>query len=968
MPAEYTLLYTDIVDSTAVNTRLGDAGMATLWGEHDRRSRELLREWRGLEIDRSDGFLALFDAPPDALGFIDAYHRMLQTLPVPLRARAGVHVGPLLRRENLPSEVQLGAKAVEVVGIAKAYASRLMALAQGGQTLASPSAQAALQAVGALNGPWRSVSHGHWRLKGVDNVIEIFEIGDARSAFVPPADGDKSQRVVQIGGAWVGVREVPHNLPGERDSFVGRGEELKALAQQFAEGGRLLTLTGPGGMGKTRLALRYAWSWLGDHPGGLWFCDLSAARGNDGLLFAVGQGLEVPLGNEPLAQIGRAIAGRGRCLVILDNFEQVRRHARDTLGRWLDAAPQARFIVTSREVLGLPGERTLSLVPLAADDAATLFHARARAAHAAHDPDAATESTRELVELLDGMPLAIELAAPRVRVMSTPDLLARMSNRFRLLAASGGRPDRQATLRATLAWSWDLLSAEERAVLAQLSVFEGGFAWQAVQAVVGLAEHSDDDAPWIIDLLQSLVDKSLVAPQLGARFSLLRSVKEFASAELARPDSFPGSGPALLSAAQRRHASHYASLNEHEAIAGHCVELDNLVRACEQSIADNDTEQALACLRLAWAALRMAGPFAQALHLADRVRDMPGMDGNLAVWVDHIAGRIWLARGDGEQARRVVERALALAQDQADPAALAAVKGLMGEVEIGAGNFPAAERWLLEARDAAERSEDAEWQRQVLNGLGALYQYRGENTRSRTCYSEALTIAFTSGDVRWQAALLGNLAGVYFTEGKLEPARQAYEQALSLSHQIGDRRLEGNSRCNLGLIHHEQGNHTAATGELNQALVLARKLGYARLAHVALCNLGLVAESTGHQTSARDYFTAARDGANNSKEVRSEAHYCAYLAQAHSRLDAPAEARANIDRARLLLGDRPDPMGRALLECSEAELLHRCGEPAESIAALARARAIQAEQQWKDDSELGRRVRLSERFIRQTAA
>ena len=378
MRKDYTLLYTDVVDSTAVNSRLGDAGMETLWAEHDRRSRELLRQWRGIEIDRSDGFLVLFDAPPDALAFIDDYHRMLATLPVPLRARAGLHLGPLLRRENLPSEVLLGAKAVEVVGIAKAYASRLMALAQGGQTLASPSAHAALEAAGALSGRWRSVSHGHWRMKGMDNVIEVFEVGDTRSAFVPPADSDKSQRVVQIGGAWVGVREVPHNLPGERDSFVGRSEELKTLAQQFAEGARLLTVTGPGGMGKTRLALRYAWSWLGDHPGGLWFCDLASARGADGLLFAVGQGLEVPLGNDPLAQLGRAIAGRGRCLVILDNFEQVRRHARDTLGRWLDAAPQARFIVTSREVLGLPGERTLALAPLAADDAAALFHQRAQ--------------------------------------------------------------------------------------------------------------------------------------------------------------------------------------------------------------------------------------------------------------------------------------------------------------------------------------------------------------------------------------------------------------------------------------------------------------------------------------------------------------------------------------------------------------------------------------------------------------
>ncbi len=970
MRKDYTLLYTDVVDSTAVNSRLGDAGMATLWDEHDRRSRELLRQWRGIEIDRSDGFLVLFDDPPDALGFIDGYHRLLAALPVPLRARAGLHVGPLLKRENLPSEVLLGAKAVEVVGIAKAYASRLMALAQGGQTLASPSAQTALQAADALSGSWRSVSHGHWRLKGMDNVIEVFEIGDARSAFVPPADSDKSQRVVQIGGAWVGVGEVPHNMPGERDSFVGRGEELKALAQQFAEGARLLTVSGPGGMGKTRLALRYAWCWLGDHPGGLWFCDLAAARGVDGLLFAVGQGLEVPLGNDPLAQLGRAIAGRGRCLVILDNFEQVRRHARDTLGHWLDMAPQARFIVTSREVLGLPGERTLSLAPLAADDAAQLFHQRARAAHAAHDPGAEPEATRDLVDLLDGMPLAIELAAPRVRVMATGELLSRMGNRFRLLAASGGRPDRQTTLRATLAWSWDLLGPEERAVLAQLSVFEGGFAWQAVQAVVSLASDGDDsdDAPWIIDLLQSLVDKSLVTPQLGARFTLLRSVKEFAAEELARSDSFPGSGPALATATRRRHALHYAGLTELEAIAGHCVELDNLVRACEQSIVDDQAEQALACLQRAWAALRMAGPFAHAVQLAERVRAMPGLQAGLAPWVDHVAGCIWLAKGDGEQARRVAERALAQVQLQADLAAQAAVMRLMGEVEIGAGNFAAAERWLLQARDVADSSGVNEWRRQVLNGLGALYQYQGQDARSRRCYSEALAIAFSEGDTRSQAALLGNLAGVYFSEGKMEPARQAYEQALSLARQIGDRRLEGNARCNLGLIHHEQGNRESAATELTLALAIARKLGYARLAHVVLCNLGLVAESGGDMRLAANHFAAARDGAHASKEARSEAHYCAYLAQARSRLGALDEARECIERGRALLDARPDPMGQALLDCSEAEWLNRQGQADACAAALARARATQAEQQWQDDSEFARRLRLSEKIIRQAGA
>jgi tetratricopeptide (TPR) repeat protein len=387
------------------------------------------------------------------------------------------------------------------------------------------------------------------------------------------------------------------------------------------------------------------------------------------------------------------------------------------------------------------------------------------------------------------------------------------------------------------------------------------------------------------------------------------------------------------------------------------------VRACEQSIIDEHASQALDCLKLAWTALRMAGPFAHALPLAERVRAMPALQGAQAAWVDHVTGTIWMARGDRERARALAERALGPAQEAADLPALTAIQCLMGDVELGAGNFAAAEGWLLKARAASDQSGSSDWRSQVLNSLGVVYQYQGQHARSRTHFSEALTLAFTNGDMRWQAALLGNLASVYYTEGKLESARQSYEQVLSLSRQMGDRRLEGNARCNLGLVHHEQGKHAAATAELNQALALARKLGYARLTHVVLCNLGLVAESGGDMAVAAGHFAAARDAAGKSMEPRSEAHYCAYLAQAQSRLGALAEASLNIERGLTLLGDRPDPTGRGLLHCSQAELLHQQGQAEESAVALGHARGILEEQKWKDDSELGRRVRLSERRI-----
>ncbi|UCG96965.1 MAG: hypothetical protein JSW31_15455, partial [Burkholderiales bacterium] len=342
------LLVTDVVDSTQLLERLGDEAAAALWTAHDRAARDLLHEWRGLEIDRTDGFLLLFDQAADALGYALAYHRALAGLDVPLRARAGLHVGPVILRRNSADDVALGAKPLEVEGLAKPIAARVMAIALGGQTLLTASAR---QALGETD--LRLQSHGFWRLKGMAEPVELFEAGDDEAPFTPPPDGAKAYRVVQQRDLWLPVREVRHNLPAERDAFVGRHEPLLELARRFEEGARLVTVLGMGGSGKTRLATRFGWTWLGDFPGGVWFCDLSQARSLDGITSAVAHGLDVPLEKgDAIARLGAAIAGRGECLVILDNFEQVVRHAEETLGRWLDAASQSCFLVTTREVLG----------------------------------------------------------------------------------------------------------------------------------------------------------------------------------------------------------------------------------------------------------------------------------------------------------------------------------------------------------------------------------------------------------------------------------------------------------------------------------------------------------------------------------------------------------------------------------------------------------------------------------------
>ncbi len=234
--------------------------------------------------------------------------------------------------------------------------ARVMALARGGQTLLTAAAREALG--GTLSEAARIESHGYYQFKGVEEPVEVFELGERdAAAFAPPPDVDKAYRVVRADDFWRAVREVRHNLPAERDAFVGRIGGAPRPRGASGRGCALVTVLGPGGTGKTRFVRRYGRVWLGDWPGGVYFCDLSEARSLDGIFFAVASALGVPLGKEdPAVQLGHAIAGRGRCLVILDNFEQVVQHAPGDA--WPLARPsrsEAAFVVTSRERLQLAG-------------------------------------------------------------------------------------------------------------------------------------------------------------------------------------------------------------------------------------------------------------------------------------------------------------------------------------------------------------------------------------------------------------------------------------------------------------------------------------------------------------------------------------------------------------------------------------------------------------------------------------
>ena len=931
----HALLLTDVVDSTRLTEELGDARMAELWTAHDRVARDLLPLWRGREIDKTDGMLLLFGEVGDAVGYALAYHRALSAAKLPFKARAGIHVGPITLRPNPADDVARGAKPIEVDGLALPVTARVMSVALGTQTLLSADARLALGVA-----PQRVMSHGHWRMHGVADPVELFEVGEAGAPFTAPPDGTKVYRVMRQGDLWQPVREVRHSVPAERDSFVGRQEPLHLIGKKLEDGARLISVLGIGGTGKTRLVTRFAWTRLGDYPGGVWFCDLSQARTVDGIYFAVAQGLDVPLGKtDPVVQLAHAIAGRGECLVILDNFEQVARHAEETLGRWLERAPQARFIVTTRELLGIVGEQSLALAPLPAIDAVALFQRRAAALLQGYAPTAKDlAAIARLVEVLDGLPLAIELAAARVNVMSPHALLLRMHERFDLLRARGSRQDRQATLRAAFDWSWELLSDPEKAVLAQLSVFEGGFGLTAAEAVIDVSAF--EQAPSPVDALGWLVDKSFVRRLSDDRFDLLESVRQYALEHLRTPGRYVSSGPQALEAAEQRHGGHFGRRGAKDEERVGYLDLDNMVVACRRAIARADADTASRTLVNAWSQINQRGPFRVGLELARAVAAIEGIAAEARARAELVLGLALRQCGPVADAWPHAIAARDGARALGDRVLMARAAHLLANLHAQVGKEADAAIGFEESLRASAEVDDASLRCSIYTSMGSYFEAVGRTEDARKHYEAALDLAREAGLRSWEGGSAGNLGQFHHNQGRLEQARELYQQAVLISRELGERQWEANGRSNLGLLHFNQGRMNEAHTELQAALAMARELGHVRLVCIAECNLGLVAEALGNPAAARAHHEVAIATAHELGDGRSEGQFLGYLGTLHARQSRFAEAQDCLNAGEALLRASADRSSLGILLCGRAEAEYRAANLPTSEAALAEAVSI----------------------------
>jgi predicted ATPase/predicted negative regulator of RcsB-dependent stress response len=774
--------------------------------------------------------------------------------------------------------------------------------------------------------------------------------------------GNRFARVEEVWEALQGhgpldvVPLVRFSLPGERDAFVGREGELADLEERVQRrGARLVTLLGAAGMGKTRLALRYGWQSLSTWPGGVRFCDLSAARSLEGIVWSVAQGLGVTLvQGDPVAQIGHAITGCGRCLIILDNFEQVVGYAEATLGPWMERAPQSRFVVTSRERLGVSGEEVQVVEPLSVEPGVALFVERAQRQRPGFAPDQAErEAAREVVRLAEGMPLAIELGAARMRVMTVQELAVRMREQLRVLG--GGGTGRHGSVRAAIAGSWELMQPAERAAWSQCAVFEGGFTLAAAEGVIDLKPWPE--MPSVVDVMQALVDKSLLTmwvPERAtgerpeARFKLYAALQEFALERLREV------GNDAVRSAEERHGQWYARYGREDELAALDLrggverrrqlgrETENLIAACRRAVRRGDGETAARTYVAAWSVLELRGPWSTGVTLGEEVLCLPLSATDRARVLQAIGSATWLS-GSLQEALAHLEAALAVARAAEDRHSegqvlgdLARLHGIQGQVGEALALFDAA---LAIARESGGRQLEGG----LLSRLGTLRHRQGRAEESQRIFEEALEIAREIGDRRSEGHLLGNLGNVYSQLGRKEEARVLLTAGLDIAREIGNRRSEGIVLGNLANVCFEQGRLAEAQATFEAALAVARELGDRHIEGDVLGNLGSLLYEQGRVESAQSLFEAALVIARETRDLHHEGVVLGNLGNLHTKQGRIEEARTCYEQA-LALAREAGHRHTESVSLAELGLLHRKqGEMAEAQLRLDAALAIARE-------------------------
>ena len=778
-----TFVFTDVEGSTRLLHELGPEAYAEALAEHRRVLRKIFAAEGGVEVDtQGDAFLYVFADARAGVAAAAAANVALE--PGPVRIRMGLHTGePLLTGEGYVGEdVHLGA--------------RIAAAGHGGQVLLSAATREFLD--GGLT------ELGEHRLKDFADPVAIFQLGEER---FPP------------------LKTISNtNLPRPASSFVGREQEKAELAELVRKH-RLVTLSGPGGSGKTRLSIEAASELVGEFKAGVFWIGLAALREPTLVLETVGQTLG--------AKNGLADHIREReLLLLLDNLEQVVEVAPD-LASLVEVCPNLHLLVTSRELLRVRGEVDYPVPPLAEPEAVTLFCERSGL-----DPD---DTTVELCRRLDNLPLAVELAAARTGVLTAPQILDRLAQRLDLLKGGRDAEARQHTLRATIEWSHDLLADDEKQLFARLSVLAGGSTLDAAEEIV----EAD------VDSLQSLVDKSLVR-RTGERFWMLETIGEFARERLAASHDADAIG--------RRHAEWFLALAEKAEpflkgaeqaswLQRMEDEHDNLRASLDWFFDQGDVDGAVRLAGTLWLFWYMHGHVTEARRWLRRALDA-APDEPSAARAHLLFGTGYLAceQNENEEALALLEASLACAKEVGATATAAIAASVLCAMRAEASTSTPDRRAAVAVGEEAVALARAEGDDFVLgialNNVGLVMAMFGENERAAAYFEESLEVRRRIGDLSRIALSLSNVAETALQEGETTKAATMFAEAAEIATTIGDKRQILGALAGLGQVAYREERWEVAGTHTRESLRLAHELGMKLSAAVDILYLAGIAAAT----------------------------------------------------------------------------------------------------------------------------
>ena len=810
-----TFLFTDIEGSTRLLRALGDA-FDEMLGAHHRIIRSAIDEHRGTEVrTEGDAFVVAFTSAADAVRAAIAMQAGLAAHPwpdgFPMRVRMGLHTGTA---EPVDGEYR-GAFAIH-------QAARIVEAANGGQILISRTTRA-LASDSDLGGA-EMVDLGEHRLKDIDVPVSLHAV---RHGSFP--DDERPLRTTNV---------LPNNLPALPTATFGRDSDTAEVTSLLNEH-RLVTLTGAGGSGKTRLAIELATATLAQYPDGAWFIDLAPVGGPTQIpdAFVAALGLGEPQG-DALAYVRMALATRDALLVI-DNCEHVIEAIAGIVDDMRMHAPKVRVLATSREPLGISGEVTWRVPSLEVDDghgaAVELFIDRARLANPSYEPSPAERATiGKICERLDGIPLAIELAASRIKTLAPQQILDRLADQFRLLTG-GARTtvERHRTLRATIEWSIEMLSASERAVFEKLSVFRGGFTLEAAEAVcVG-----DGVEDWeVLDLLGRLVDRSIVISESrggSTRYRMLEMLRQFGeeSLDARRSAQARDAHLAWFTAFAEEHTESFRLFEVSDEVRrAHEAEDDNLRAAAAWAASGEDVE---ALIRLGIAAAPYWNAAGAHAFVSDLLHEALGRGADIddrlfaraaletVIRLDTLAERSqWVEPGLAAAERagdlesmhnlEVVSAVLealpvAMAALAHEPHAIAAVQAALQRIDraitgLRSTNDRAGLASALQWRDPLARTLDPGMDlrpsyREICElmpgrpeawaAVGEALLAEGDLFAAEDHLERSLELATTQRDPESTLRAFSALSGLEVTRGQLDAALELHERARAIAREHG---------------------------------------------------------------------------------------------------------------------------------------------------------------------------------------